>query len=210
MLSNMSQVGGCAPPANAAVTLAKAPTGQSAHNGWRPSGVSAIAAPPAAALMSRVKRSSGSNGTSHGLTAIALAPRLCAQVSPALTPARGPAASPGASCNTGKPSARAKAAASVSGRVFTATAEQLLCKRLTAHISKGRPARTATAFSPPKRTERPPAITTPTTEPEMEFGSECELMIARAGRSASRPHPGEQSNGHGNPKNTYGEMYGNI
>lgn len=196
MLSNMSQVGGWAPPASAALTLARALTGQTAHSGWRPSDVSANAAPPAAALMSRVNKSSGSKGTSHGLTATALAPRLLAQVSPALTPARGPAASPGASCSMGNPSACARTAASVSGRVFTATAEQLLCKRLTAHISRGRPARTATAFSPPKRTERPPAITTPTTEPEMHFGSGFELMIATARRQRFRASPEEQSGGH--------------
>jgi hypothetical protein len=53
--------------------------------------------------------------------------------------------------------------------------EQVLCKRFTAHISRGLPPRMATAFSPPKRTDRPPAMTTPTTEPEIGFDSELEL-----------------------------------
>jgi molybdopterin-guanine dinucleotide biosynthesis protein B len=46
---------------------------------------------------------------------------------------------------------------------LTATAEHARCNRRVAHVSSGRPASGVTAFSPPKRLERPPAITIPTT-----------------------------------------------
>lgn len=124
-----------------------------------------MAAPVPAAAIKRSNRSSGSSGASHGLAARARAPCDMAHVSPTLTPASGPVASPGMSCRTGRPSARASASASVPGRALTATVAQLRRNRVTAHISNGLPARTATAFSPPKRTERPPAMTTPQTVP---------------------------------------------
>ena len=183
MLSNMSQVGGWAPPTSAVVTFSKALTGQTAHSGCLPSAVSAIAAPLPAAWMSRANRSSGSNGTSQGLTANAVAPDSRAHARPALTPESGPAGSPGLSCRTLNPSARARASASVPGRAFTATAEQSLCRRLTAHMSNGRPASTATAFSPPKRTDRPPAMTTPTTGAQRRESPEA--PAARRGTTGS-------------------------
>src|SRR6185312_14902280 len=58
-----------------------------------------------------------------------------------------------------------------------ATAVQLRCRRRTAHRSNGCPARTATAFSPPKRTDRPPAMTTPTTDPATDWGSVGSLIV---------------------------------
>ena len=141
-----------------------------------------MAAPDAAAWMSRSNRLSGSNGTSQGLTAIPLAPRACAHSRPAFTPDSGPAGSPEASCSTVSPSARARASASVPGRALIATSGQLRASRVAAHMSNGLPANPATAFSPPKRVERPPAITTPTICPDNErCCSGCELMIYDTG-----------------------------
>src|SRR6185369_10881752 len=79
-------------------------------------------------------------------------------------PESGPSGSPGASCNSGIPSVCASAAVCVPGRALTATVEQARARRAAAHSSIGRSANSATAFSPPKRSERPPAITIPTTE----------------------------------------------
>src|SRR5690606_28220253 len=69
---------------------------------------------------------------------------------------------PGASCSTGYPSDSASAADCVPGRAFTATASQAAARRRAARSSSGSPRKVATAFSPPNRVERPPAITTPT------------------------------------------------
>ena len=160
---------------------ARALVGCTAYNGWGPSAVSARAARPLLQLISRGNSSSGSNGASQGLTASAPTPRSCAQLSAAFTPANGPAASPGASRSTGNPCAWASAAVCVPGRALTATVRQLRCNRLLAHSSSGVPASNATAFSPPKRTDRPPAITTPTTGHAKGSCWVIELMALRRG-----------------------------
>src|ERR1700745_2183914 len=94
ILSNTHHVGGSRPSARASVTRASALTGHTAHKGWCPSDVSAIAAPLPAAAINRGNRLSGSSGTSQGLTAKVLAPISRAHANPTLTPASGPAASP--------------------------------------------------------------------------------------------------------------------
>ena len=138
-----------------------------------------MAAPAPASLIRRTKRSSGSNGASQGLTAMALAPIDSAHPRPALTPASGPVASPGASYSRCRPSARARASASVPGLTFTATTGQLACNRRAAHINRGLPASIAAAFSPPNRTDRPPAITTPAMQPDGMLMRGSEVMIGR-------------------------------
>ena len=59
----------------------------------------------------------------------------------------------------------------VPGRTLAATTEQVRCSRRAAQISKGVPASSAAAFSPPKRTERPPARTMPTMAVTSELAS---------------------------------------
>ncbi len=93
--------------------------------------------------------------------------------SPTLTPAKGPNASPGTSYKRGSPAACARASDCVSRRTLAATTAQLRCRRAAAQRISGLPANSAAAFSPPNRTERPPASTRPTTP---GLSNECSIF----------------------------------
>ena len=157
-------MGGCSPAARACATVARDWRATRRINGWGRSAVSAMAARRLRQLISGRNSSSAATLVHRKRSrSSAPTPRSCARLSAAFTPANGPAASPRTSRSTDNPCAWASAAVCVPGRALTATVRQPRCNRRVAHNSSGVPASNATAFSPPKRTDRPPAITTPTT-----------------------------------------------
>ena len=139
---------------------------------------------PSACSIRRTYRSSGNSGASHGLTASARAPCSPAQINPDLHA--------GERARRRRPPRRR--ASAVRGlwrrlpprfprRTLIATLAQLVRSRSAAHASSGRPSSSATAFSPPKRTERPPASTRP---PRADGSRRVALMTDTAGRACRR------------------------